>query len=119
MSDATANAQQQTGEQKRDAYNLEGYLANVKSGQTREGKTWMTFKLRRTNGKKQVSCKAFEEIADQLIAKGEGAPVRLFGKFRTESFKGQEGNQIRFQSFKAIRHYDPQYVGTDAEYAAE
>lgn len=107
--------QQNNGEQKRDAYSLEGRMGSIKSGQTSEGKTWATFKLNRTNGKKAVSCKVFEDLADQLIAKGDGAAVRLFGKFRTESLTAEDGSTKRFQSFKVLRSYDPKYVGTELE----
>ena len=116
MSEQTQNAgQQQTNGRKK--YNIEGYIRNVKTGQTGEGKTWMTFKLERTNGKKQVSCKAFDDKADSLIANfGEGAAVRLYGEYRNETFTGpQDNKQITFQSYKVLWSGEPKYVGTELE----
>ncbi|MBK1666974.1 hypothetical protein CKO28_02815 [Rhodovibrio sodomensis] len=84
-------------------YNLTGVIAGLKTGTTTDGKPWARFKLQR-NGKKQVSCAAFEDKAAALTdAFSEGATVKLFGFYRSVTFNAPDtGRDVTYREFAVM-----------------
>lgn len=126
MTNQTQNAQQATGQKNGYAkrFNFNGVVANLKSGQTGEGKTWLSLKLQRPDNKGSVTVAAFEDKADNFLElmqakQDSGEQVKLFGYFRPKTFKPADKNEsITFQQFMLLWAGEPQpqtAEGSDAQ----
>jgi hypothetical protein len=104
----TQNAVSQNSEadggKKNDGVNVVGVIAGLKSGQMKDGQTWLTAKLARGEDKKQVSFAAFGDKADNLLAQfADGDRVKLFGYFQPRTFTAPDtGEQITYRRMNVM-----------------